>query len=231
MKEFFSNEPSFPPELDFFGHMLLLLSIILVVIGAIKFHENRKWQLAFKVIQVVQLLLLYGWYLIIRAPISESLPLYHCRMAMFILLVVSDDSPYKEYFSFIGVFGSICALVYPIFDPFSWFHITIFSFVIGHLALLGNALNYLFQQYSYQLHLGRIARMTFGVNTFILLVDVITGGDYGFLRKLPLIGDCGLVWNYLIESILFIFILTIFLKLFQAIQIFRQQEKPHYERS
>ncbi|MGT2950580.1 hypothetical protein BU202_03575 [Streptococcus cuniculi] len=231
MKEFFSNQPSFPPELGVAGHVCLLLGLVLIVIGAIKYHENKAWQQTFKGIQILQLILLYGWYLAIMAPISQSLPLYHCRMAMFVLLLAPDDSPYKEYFSLIGVFGSMCALIYPVFDPFPWFHVTIFSFIIGHLALLGNALNYLLRQPSYQLSLGRIAAITFGVNTFILLVDVVTGGDYGFLRKLPLLGDYGLFWNYLIETILFTVILTAFLKLFQVLQESRQVEKQEYERS
>ncbi|MBF0786770.1 MULTISPECIES: YwaF family protein [unclassified Streptococcus] len=229
MKEFFTNQPSFPPQLGFAGHLFLLFSLIVVVLGAVKYHENRKWQLTFKTLQAVQLVLLYGWYLVIMAPISESLPFYHCRMAMVVLLLVPDESPYKEYFSLMGVFGSICALIYPIFDPFPWFHVTIFSFVVGHLALLGNALNYLLHRYSYRLTSRKIAGLTFAINTFILLVDVVTGGDYGFLRNLPLIGNYGLIWNYLIESILFTMILSVFLKMFQVVQVSRQKENEQYK--
>lgn len=230
MKEFFSDQPSFPPVLGFDGHLYLFISLLLVVVGSIKYYENKKWQLIFKSLQVLQLVLLYGWYLAVRAPISEALPLYHCRMAMFVLLLAPDKSPYKEYFSLLGVFGSICALIYPIFDPFSGFHVTIFSFIFGHLALLGNAMNYLMRLHDYQLNLGKIAQLTFGINSFILLVDIVTGADYGFLRNLPLLGNFGLFWNYLIESVLFTLILTAFLKIFQAVQLSRQQENKQYER-
>ncbi len=150
---------------------------------------------------------------------------------MFVVLLAPEKSVYKEYFALIGVFGSICALVYPIFDPFPLVHVTIFSFIVGHLALLGNALNSLLLQDSYHLTPRKITGMTFGINTVILLVDVVTGGDYGFLRDLPLLGDFGLVWNYLIESLLFSVILTVFSKIFQAVQLSRQQENEQYKRS
>lgn len=231
MKEFFSNHPSFPPDVGLAGHIFLLFSLMVVVGGAFQYHRNRKWQRIFKGIQVIQLLLLYGWYLGTRAPISVALPLYHCRLAMFVVLLAPEKSIYKEYFALIGVFGSICALVYPIFDPFPLVHVTIFSFIVGHLALLGNALNSLLLQDSYHLTPRKITGMTFGINTVILLVDVVTGGDYGFLRDLPLLGDFGLVWNYLIESLLFSVILTVFSKIFQAVQLSRQQENEQYKRS
>ncbi|MGT2715059.1 YwaF family protein [Streptococcus respiraculi] len=218
MKEFFSNQPSFPPELGFAEHLLLLIGLALVVVGSVKYHENKKWQLTFKGLQVLQLVLLYGWYLAIMAPISEALPLYHCRMAMFVLLFAPDDAPYKEYFSLLGLFGSMCALIYPVFDPFPGFHVTIFSFIVGHLALLGNALNYLLRKPAYQLSLGKIVKLTFVINTMILLVDVVTGGDYGFLRKLPLLGDFGLVWNYAIETCVFTLILTGLFWLFRSLK-------------
>lgn len=218
MNEFFSGQPSFPPTLDFVGHLVLVLSLVFVVLGVFKYHENKKWQVIFKGLQVLQLVLLYGWYIVMRAPLSEALPLYHCRIAMFVLLLAPDDSPYKEYFSLIGVFGAICALVYPVFDPFPWFHVTIFSFIIGHIALFGNALHYLLCQVSRQLSFGKIAKITFELNIAILAVDLVTGGDYGFLRKLPLLGDFGLVWNYVIETLLFILVLTGLSLLFRSLK-------------
>ena len=33
------------------------------------------------------------------------------------------------------------------------------------------------------------------------MVNLVTGGDYGFLTKPPLVGDHGLVANYLIVSL------------------------------
>ena len=43
--------------------------------------------------------------------------------------------------------------------------------------------------------------MTFALNALIFVVNLVTGGDYGFLTKPPLVGDHGLVANYLIVSL------------------------------
>ena len=43
--------------------------------------------------------------------------------------------------------------------------------------------------------------MTFALNALIFVVNLVTGGDYGFLTKPPLVGDHGLVVNYLIVSL------------------------------
>lgn len=44
--------------------------------------------------------------------------------------------------------------------------------------------------------------MTFGVNAIIQLANLVTGGNYGFMRRPPVLGDHGLVLNYLIVTIL-----------------------------
>ncbi len=54
-----------------------------------------------------------------RLPFSESF-FYHSRMAMWIILFTPKGS-FKQYFALVGVFGSIMALVHPVFLslPFS----------------------------------------------------------------------------------------------------------------
>ena len=48
----------------------------------------------------------------------------------------------------------------------------------------------------------KICQMTFGVNAIIVLANLVTGGNYGFLRRPPVLGDHGLVLNYLIVTVL-----------------------------
>ena len=42
--------------------------------------------------------------------------------------------------------------------------------------------------------------MTFGVNAIIFLANLLTGGNYGFMNKPPVIGDHGSLLNYLIVT-------------------------------
>ena len=58
---------------------------------------------------------------------------------------------------------------------------------------------------SYQVEEGavwKICQMTVGVNAIIQLANLATGGNYGFMRRPPVIGDHGLVLNYLIVTVL-----------------------------
>ena len=121
---------------------------------------------------------------------------------MWIILLAPKGS-FKQYFALVGVFGSIMALVHPVFYPYPFPHVSSINNVFGHWALLANCLIYLVQ--SYQVEEGsvwKICQMTFGVNAIIQLANLATGGNYGFMRRPPVIGDHGLVFNYLIVTVL-----------------------------
>ncbi|MGV3051199.1 TMEM164 family acyltransferase [Streptococcus hyovaginalis] len=71
--------------------------------------------------------------------------------SFFVILVLSalvmlflPESKLKTYFAYLGTAGAICALTYPIFDPYPFLHVTILSYVIGYFALLINSLIYLY---------------------------------------------------------------------------------------
>ena len=150
-------------------------------------------------------------------PLSESLPFYHCRIAMFVVLLLPGKSMYKQYFSLLGIFGTLAAFVYPVPDAYPFPHIAILSFIFGHLALLGNSLVYLFRQYDPRLlDVKRIVLLTFSLNALIFVVNLVTGGDYGFLTKPPLVGDHGLVANYLIVSLVLATAISLTKKVLEA---------------
>ena len=169
---------------------------------AYRYREKKAYQRFFQILQAVQLILLYGWYWVNHMPLSESLPFYHCRMAMFVVLLLPGQSKYRQYFALLGTFGTLAAFVYPVPDAYPFPHIAILSFIFGHLALLGNSLVYLLRQYDARLlDVKGIFLMTFALNALIFVVNLVTGGEYGFLTKPPLVGDHGLVANYLIVSL------------------------------
>ena len=163
--DFFTSHKTEPPMMTPFAYILMMVGLVSVIYLAIRFFERKKMQTFFRIAQIVQLVFLYGWYLAIQEPLSESLPLYHCRIAMFAVLLLPDKVPYKQYFALLGVFGPICAIVYPILDPYPFPHVTLFSFFIGHFALLGNSIIYLMKNYdSLRLSYRRIVEITFGLN-------------------------------------------------------------------
>ena len=201
MRDFFTNVRTSPPEMTAGTYILVFSLLLLVFYTASRYYKNKYYQWFFKGLQVLQLSLLYSWYLATATPLTESLPLYHCRMAMFAVLLLPNKSPLKQYFALLGIFGTIAAFVYPVMDPFNFPHVTIFSFFGGHYALLGNGLIYLFSHYDYErLPYKQICLYTLTLNAFLVLVNLVTGGDYGFLTNPPLVGDHGLLGNYLIVS-------------------------------
>ena len=79
-------------------------------------------------------------------PLSESLPFYCCRMAMFAGALATWSVKYRRYFALLGTFGTLAAFVYPVSRCLSF--PLILSFIFGHLAPNGNSLVYLLRQYS-----------------------------------------------------------------------------------
>lgn len=199
---FFTTQATEPPKFDLFWYVSLFTLLALTFFTAYRYREKKACQRFFQILQAVQLILLYGWYWVNHMLLSESLPFYHCRMAMFVVLLLPGRSKYKQYFALLGTFGTLAAFVYPVPDAYPFPHIAILSFIFGHLALLGNSLVYLLRQYNARLlDVKGIFLMTFALNALIFVVNLVTGGDYGFLTKPPLVGNHGLVANYLIVSI------------------------------
>ena len=219
---FFTTQATEPPKFDLFWYVSLFTLLALTFYTAYRYREKKACQRFFQILQAVQLILLYGWYWVNHMPLSESLPFYHCRMAMFVVLLLPGRSKYKQYFALLGTFGTLAAFVYPVPDAYPFPHIAILSFIFGHLALLGNSLVYLLRQYNARLlDVKGIFLMTFALNALIFVVNLVTGGDYGFLTKPPLVGDHGLVANYLIVSLALSAAITLTKKI---LELFLEQE-------
>lgn len=218
---FFTTQATEPPKFDLFWYVSLFTLLAVTFFTAYRYREKKTCQRFFQILQAAQLILLYGWYWVNHMPLSESLPFYHCRMAMFVVLLLPGQSKYKQYFALLGTFGTLAAFVYPVPDAYPFPHIAILSFIFGHLALLGNSLIYLLRQYDGRLlDVKRIFIMTFALNALIFVVNLVTGGDYGFLNKPPLVGNHGLLANYLIVSSVLVAAISLTAK---VVEVFLQQ--------
>ena len=214
----FSTQPTEPPQFDLLWYGSLFTLLALTVFLAYRYGEKKVCQRFFQILQAVQLILLYGWYLVNQMPLTESLPFYHCRLAMFIVLLLPGVSRVKQYFAVLGTFGTLAAFVYPVPDPYPFPHIAILSFIFGHLALLGNSLIYLLNHYDARLlDFKQILILTSLLDGLIFMVNLVTGGDYGFMTKPPLVGDHGLVANYIIVTLFLTCAIFLFSKGFQVI--------------
>ena len=200
-EQLFTTQISEPPQFELHWYIGLLSLLALTFYISYRYRDKVAYQRFIQILQSLQLIVLYSWYWGNQMPLSESLPFYHCRIAMFVMLLIPGTSKYKQYFALLGTFGATAALAYPLFDPYPFPHVTILSFIIGHVALLGNALLYLFKNYEASLlNLKNVTVITFSLNALIGVVNLVVGGDFGFLNKPPLVGNHGLLANYIIVS-------------------------------
>ena len=213
---FFTRSQTVPPPIPLFWYGIMMLLLVLCIYGALAYHKNPRFVYLFKGIQILQLLALYSWYVGFGIPFSNSLPFYHCRLAMFAVVFLPDKWQSKQYFALLGASGAVFALVYPVFDPYDFPHITSFSFLIGHYALLVNSLVYLMNHYDKSLlKKYRIVSYTFIFNLFLVGVNQVTGGNYGLLTHPPIISGENLIINYLAVSIILSAALLVFDELFK----------------
>ncbi|VTS72275.1 YwaF family protein [Streptococcus australis] len=220
-EQLFTTQISEPPQFELHWYIGLLCLLALTFYASYRFRDKVAYQRFIQILQSLQLIVLYSWYWGNQMPLSESLPFYHCRIAMFVMLLIPGTSKYKQYFALLGTFGATAALAYPLFDPYPFPHVTILSFIIGHVALLGNALLYLFKNYEASLlNLKNVTVITFSLNALIGIVNLVVGGDYGFLNKPPLVGNHGLLANYLIVSSVLVAAISLTAK---VVEVFLQQ--------
>ncbi|MGT2925819.1 YwaF family protein [Streptococcus cuniculipharyngis] len=200
LAEFFTDHMTQEPHLRLEDRLLIFLFLVVVIYLTSRWYQKPCYLAFFRWLQMVQIISLYSWYLLVGWPLSESLPLYHCRLAMFVLLW-GREGRLKAYFACLGLIGSVVALTYPVLDPFQFPHLTFFSFVIGHYALAANALMYLLShQADKPLPLKAVFSYTLMMNGLILMVNLVLGGNYGFLSQLPLIHSNHLVFNFLLMT-------------------------------
>ena len=216
MHHFFTTESTAPPVIPLLWYGVMVLLILMAVWASLRYYQNEQFRKIFRNLQIFQLICLYIWYFAFQLPWSNSLPLYHCRLAMFAVLLLPDQWKSKQFFALMGVSGAIFALGYPVFDPYTFPHITSFSFLLGHYCLLINSLVYLLRWYDRNLlKKSQIVLYTFVLDLFLVGVNQLTGGNYGLMARPPIMrGDK--VWlNYLVVSSILALALVLFNQIFQ----------------
>ncbi|WP_124057965.1 TIGR02206 family membrane protein [Vaginisenegalia massiliensis] len=165
---------------------LVILGLIISFLLAYHFRKKPvalKIGLCLSAWQQVSILLWYfstGYHLW-----QEGLPLYHCRIAMWALIItqLGFKKENQTYFAILGFVGSIVAMLTPAIDPFAFPHITNFSFVFGHYFLFFNSSWLLLR--ARPLAAKQIIKLTLLINSFILAMDYALGANYAFMLKLP----------------------------------------------
>lgn len=109
MHHFITRTQTTPPPIPIFWYCVMIGLLALSIYASLTYYKNPKFVRLFKWIQIAQLLALYTWYIGFSIPFSNSLPLYHCRLAMFAVVFLPDKWKTKQYFALFGSqWSSIC---------------------------------------------------------------------------------------------------------------------------
>lgn len=173
---FFTSKPTVPPHLGPW-YFLLPTSLVVVTYLSIRYASYKGYQNFWYWGQLIQLLIINAWYISARLPLSEALlfttVVWPCGLSSLPQIRLF----FKQYFALVGVFGSIMALIHPVFYPYPFPHVSSLNNVFGHWALLANCLIYLVRYYEVEKgDIWKICQITFGVNAIIFLANLLTGG-------------------------------------------------------
>lgn len=168
---------------EFMGFAFLLAAFVLFLA---KLNKKKVENITIG-LQLLILILLNSWYIVSHYQwLRESLPLYHCRIFMWGLVIchLLGKHKWKMFFAVGGLLSSLVAFMVPETDPFNFPHITIISFAFGHLLLFINSL------LTIRLHYRKLKLREILVNLSLMsvvmyLANLRFGGNYGFLRMPP----------------------------------------------
>lgn len=118
--------------------------------------------------------------------IREGLPLYHCRIAAFMMAISYFRKDYKlsNYFAWLGIIGTLTAYSFPDPSKYLWPHITNLTYVLGHILSIGSALMILTNERR-ELDFKLICKITLSMNLMIYLLNKTISANYGYLNHLP----------------------------------------------
>ena len=219
LAQLYSTREVYPaPILPPMGHVVLLLSLVFLYTVAKRGQGERlaKWSLGFL------LVVLYQYFLFVHFSWKLSLPMYHCRIAMFLMLILPDGSKWKQYIAYLGVLGPFIAFLYPVLPNYSIFHVTTICFILMHQLLFFLSCLYLFKQEPLMILTSREIQVDSILLTIAIAISSwLTGGNYGFLQELPVLHS----HNFLLNTVLMTFLLGGVIFLVQRIFLSVEQKR------
>ena len=109
--DLFSREQTAPPTVTlavWVGLVILAASIVLVCYRY-RYRVATRWVM--RCLQLSQLVAINYWFWLTREPITESLPLYHCRLSMWGIVLLRDRK-LKTFLALLGAVGGVLSIGY-----------------------------------------------------------------------------------------------------------------------
>ncbi|MDD3840147.1 MAG: TIGR02206 family membrane protein [Clostridia bacterium] len=198
MQQFFGPDFTGQPFKDLSGQHVVVLIVVAVASIAIYLSRERInikgrydiMRYSFAFILIIQEVLLNIWYVINdRWSLKYSLPLHLCGISVIlcILLLLTQSYFIYEIVYFWGMGGALQAIITPDMGRYNYTHFRFYQFFIAHGMIVMTVLFFTFVK-GYKPTLKSVAKAFIATNIYsavIFPVNVITGGNYLFLRSKP----------------------------------------------
>ena len=183
------------------AHSVVLVIILLVALILFLSRKNcslkpQKYQLVerfFAISLLVMELLYHAWmYKTGMWNVDNSLPLELCSISLLlaIALLWTGNKLLYNFVFFVGIGGALQALATPVLD-LSFPHFRYFHFFYTHGGIILTALYFTWVKGYHPTFKGIIKAMAMlnGVAAFVFIVNLVTEGNYMFLRIKPTTGS------------------------------------------
>ena len=184
MEHFFRHTPDPKANISMAKVWLILIIYLLVIY---RFREKKKLlELQLIFIAIVEVSLIIWYYKGKDIFFVEGLPLYHCRIAGFMMPIAYFTKRYKllNYFSYLGIIGPLVAYTVPDPSKYMWPHITNVTYICAHTMLIASGLMVV-SSLRRDLDLKYISKVTLLMNLIIYIANKIFAANYGYLATLP----------------------------------------------
>ncbi len=183
--------PFTPPH--FIGVLLICVSIHTLF----KYESNikqervqRRIEISLALLLGLQQIFLYAWYITSgNFTLSESLPLYSCRIAILatIYILLSRNHKVFEVIYFWGLVGGLVALITPDTSGFNFPHFMLIQYFVGHGTLIFSIL-YMVVIHGFKPNLSALFntyKITSLYFVLIFFINKLLNGNYSYLNGKP----------------------------------------------
>lgn len=199
---FRSKEDGFVLERFGTAHLLILaffiIGIVLIVtkcFGLDDKNKNTKFLRTMAIILLIDQIVLYLWQFgsgYFR--FDMSLPLYHCRIAVWLLIfgILQNNRVMKIIGLYMGLLGSLTAMIFSDLYQFSFPHYTNFQFFIVHILMGWIVFDFTFVE---RIHVKKeelksVLLIVNLFNVFLLIFNLLLKPfykdiNYGYILKMP----------------------------------------------
>ncbi|MCT4634396.1 MAG: TIGR02206 family membrane protein [Firmicutes bacterium] len=167
-----------------------LLILIIRYFGDKLFTKDKAVRYTIAFVMFMQQFLLYLWYISSGSfSLAESLPLYTCRIAILLSIVMLIKKSYKifELVYFWGIVGGIIALITPDTSSFAFPHLMFDQYFLGHGFLLAG-IYYMMRLHGFRVKKSSLKKtfmITIIYTLCIIPINFLVGGNYSYLSGKP----------------------------------------------